>query len=70
MQPNVKDLGYFKLRILLDEIIKICITKALHSQVARLDNLSLWQKLNLSQWLQLKMFTTLLLQKYLQQQKT
>ena len=49
-QPNVVDLGYFKLTILLDQIILIWNIKGLHHQVEKIKGLeisSLWLKFTL-----------------------
>ena len=49
LQHNVADLKYFKLWILLDQLIYIRNNKGLHLRVAkiyRLKNSSLWQRLN------------------------
>ena len=49
MQPNVVDLRYFKLWILVNQIIWVWNIIVLHYPVAEilgLENLSLWQKLN------------------------
>ena len=50
-RPNVVDLWYFKLWILLDQIFEVWNIKGLHQQIEKIkgeENLSWWQKHNFS----------------------